>query len=266
MTKPTFSVIIAIYKDLKNLELILLGLNNQSFKSFEAIIAEDNNAQETKDFVDDMRQQVFFPIKHVCQEDIGFRKTKALNSAVKVSDGEIIAFLDGDCVPHRHFLKAYNKNVTANNCCFGRRVFLNEKLTHQLYETKKVDGLGPLRTIFRTDGGWKYNFYLPFAFVNVKKKKGIYGCNWAIHKKNLIAVNGFDEDYAIAGFGEDADIEWRLRATGILPISTRNKSIVYHLYHKPNYTPHDIEANGIVWKQKMKDGIAFCKNGLVKIE
>jgi hypothetical protein len=48
--------------------------------------------------------------------------------------------------------------------------------------------------------------YLPFVPAPIEKKSGIWGCNWSIHKKDLYAVNGFDEDYVAAGIGEDTDI------------------------------------------------------------
>jgi GT2 family glycosyltransferase len=92
--------------------------------------------------------------------------------------------------------------------------------------------LSLLRTAFNTDEGWRYGIHLPFDFVNIKPKKGIYGCNWAILKQHLVAINGFDEDYEMAGFGEDTDVEWRLEKFGVTLKSTRNKAIVYHLFHK----------------------------------
>jgi glycosyltransferase involved in cell wall biosynthesis len=41
------SLIIAVYKHLEFLELILQSLDKQSFKNFEIIIAEDNNDPHT---------------------------------------------------------------------------------------------------------------------------------------------------------------------------------------------------------------------------
>jgi len=46
------SVIISYYKNIPNLELILLALNNQTAKGrFEVIVSEDDDARETIDFL-----------------------------------------------------------------------------------------------------------------------------------------------------------------------------------------------------------------------
>ncbi|MFY9082810.1 glycosyltransferase, partial [Aliarcobacter butzleri] len=37
------SLIIAVYKDVESLELIIESLRNQTYKNFEVIIAEDGN-------------------------------------------------------------------------------------------------------------------------------------------------------------------------------------------------------------------------------
>ena len=40
------SIIIAIYKDLEALQLIIDSLKRQSYTNFEVIVAEDNNSKE----------------------------------------------------------------------------------------------------------------------------------------------------------------------------------------------------------------------------
>src|SRR5258708_2013888 len=102
------SVIIAFYKNLPFLDVILSGLQRQTYDDdFEVIIAEDDDASATKDFVKKKSGELPFLLKHVFQEDKGFRKNRILNAAVRVADGELLVFFDGDCVPHRRCLKEY---------------------------------------------------------------------------------------------------------------------------------------------------------------
>ena len=54
-------------------------------------------------------------------------------------------------------------------------------------------------------------------------------------------IDRFDEDYEMAGFGENTDVECHLEKIGIQLKSTRNKAIVYHLFHKANYSEADCE-------------------------
>ena len=261
---PTFSVIIAYYKNLPNLEVILLGLERQTFRSFEVIVAEDDDDAATRAFLQNYQNKGTLRIKHVWQADLGFRKNRALNQSLRVSSGEIVAFLDGDCVPHPYFLEQYAHLVTQNVACFGRRVFLNKTFSEQLLQTKDVGKLRLSNLVFNTDEGLKYGVYLPYAWANTRPRTGIYGCNWAILKTHLVAINGFDEDYVLAGVGEDADVEWRLAKIGVRLRSVRNKAIVYHLYHKPNYSEAEVDINWALYRQKLADGQFLCANGLVK--
>lgn len=260
------TVIISIYKRLDNLEVILMGLERQSFKDFEVIVSEDNDAEVTKAFIENYRKNSSLSIKHVFQEDLGFRKNRALNQSLRLSEGEIIAFLDGDCVPHKHFLKEYTNNVHEKVACFGRRVFLNQDYSKKFLQEKDLNMLKLTRLAFHVEEGFKYGFYLPYDWINTSDRAGIYGCNWAILKKHLVEINGFDEDYVIAGVGEDSDVEWRLEKIGVKLQSTRNKSLVYHLYHNPNYSDADIEHNHKIYWKKVAENKFYCLNGLVKID
>ena len=45
------SVIIAVYKDVEALELIIESLKNQTYKNFEVIIAEDEQDKKIQTFI-----------------------------------------------------------------------------------------------------------------------------------------------------------------------------------------------------------------------
>jgi hypothetical protein len=92
------------------------------------------------------------------------------------------------------------------------------------------------------------------------KKRGLLGCNFSIHKSDLVAINGFDELYAGPGFGEDADIEYRLGLQGITPVILRHRATQFHLHH-PRTTP--AEANSRRYREVLKTGNPRCARGLV---
>ena len=48
-----------------------------------------------------------FEIVHISQEDRGFRKNKALNNALKIAKGNLLIFVDGDCILHHKFIEEY---------------------------------------------------------------------------------------------------------------------------------------------------------------
>lgn len=258
----SISVIIPVYKRLDFLELILLALEKQSYTNFEVVIAEDDDSEETKKFLSSLSNQLSYKIKHVFQEDSGFRKNKALNNALRVAVGELIIFIDGDCIPHKHFLKQYIKNIKSNLILFGRRVMLGQKTTVQLTKHRNIFKLNFLSLLFSNTKRLEDGLYLPWIVRFKKSYRGFWGCNWGVMKEHLVAINGFDEDYVKAGFGEDVDVEWRLLSNGLELQSLKNKAIVYHLHHKENYSTSDIEYNRNIYTEKRSKGIAYCVNGL----
>lgn len=103
--KELISVVISYYNRLSFLELVVQGFNRQSDSNFEVIIAEDNDDPANSRAIKNLQRK--FPrlrIRHVFQSDVGFRKNKILNEATRVAQGELLIFVDGDCVPHRHFV------------------------------------------------------------------------------------------------------------------------------------------------------------------
>ena len=266
---PALSLIIAVYKNIPALDLILRGLEEQIFREFEVIIAEDNDAVEMKNFIEKAQKRHFFTIKHIFQADNGFQKDKALNKAVAISEADYVVFIDGDCILHKHFLRAHFESREEGLALFGRRVMLSEKMTIVLYSKSRFAQKGK-RTFLESITFYKMLItgckrmdcaqYLPFLPSPIQTTTGIWGCNWSIHKKHLIAVNGFDEDFVKPGFGEDTDIEWRLFQQGIKLKKIKYKAIQYHLHHAENYA--DTLENEKLMLKKRIEGKVFCKNGL----
>jgi len=260
------SVIISIYKRLDMLNLILQALSRQSYTNFEVIVAEDNDAAETGAFIRDLREKYMYPIKHVSQEDVGFRKTAILNKALRVAEGEQIVFLDGDCIPHKHLLYEYSKAIRGNVMCYGRRVCLSKNLSEKLLKNESTKGLNILTMILYRSKYVGFGFYLPM-FGNIhKQNRIILGCNWGIERAALYSINGFDEDYVRAGCGEDVDVEWRLTKLGHRKFSMKHKAIVYHLHHPANYSEETRQNSLSLMAQKQEKGNMFCLNGLEKIK
>ena len=102
------SLIISVYNRYDFLYLVLKSIEKQSFKNFEVIIAEDCEKIEMKENIKKWEKEFSFIIRHISQEDIGFRKCKILNEALKMAK-ENIVIIDGDCLLYYKFLENYNK-------------------------------------------------------------------------------------------------------------------------------------------------------------
>jgi glycosyltransferase involved in cell wall biosynthesis len=286
---PVLTLVIAVYKNIPALNLILQSLDNQSFTEFEVVIAEDNDDPKMADFVERANRYYWFPIQHIAQPDNGFQKDKALNKAVAAATTDYIVFIDGDCILHKHFLKQHYLNRAEGIALYGRRVMLSEKLTNRLnilnpdrsgtegVASTYIDGVTSSHPVNSKPPNFSDVFslfnlfinrcnridcalYLPFLPSKIHTKPSIWGCNWSIHKKDLIAVNGFDEDYVKPGCGEDTDIEWRLLKKGIRLKKIKFKAVQYHLYHVENYA--DTVENEWIMKRKQDIGEIFCRKGI----
>lgn len=258
------TLIIAYYRKIQNLESILMALNNQRTTDFEVIVAEDDNNADTELFIKKNKNRFSFPILHIHQKkDLGFRKNEILNKAILVANTDKIIFIDGDCVPHKQFVYAYVKTVKPGYIFFGRRVFLDKRISEQFLKGKTLSTLNFLSLFFSKSRKKKEGFYFPYFSLTVKKRN-LLGCNWGISKKHLMEVNGFDEDYIHAGVGEDVDIEWRLIANGLTMKSMKNKAILYHLYHPRTYSEEGVVKNYELLAQKKAANRIKCLNGIEK--
>jgi Glycosyltransferases, probably involved in cell wall biogenesis len=243
------SLIISFYNNVEYLKFIAAGLERQSFRDFEIIIADDGSSKESIEQVEKLSLKLPFPLKHVWQEDKRFRKNKILNKAVQTSSSDYLIFIDGDCVPHSLFIKEHHENKKEGTCFTGRRVNLSPKITSLLTETNIKNGWLENRNLSLVmDGlfGKSYDvekgFYTSSRIVRNllnRKKRGILGCNFSLFKSDLLKINGFDERYEGPSVGEDSDIQYRLELIGITINSLKYMAVQYHLYHERQHHPQE---------------------------
>ncbi len=256
------TVIISYYKAIDNLKVILLALNFQSNNEFEVILSEDDYNEETILFLNQNSHLYKYTITHVHQEkDQGFRKNMMLNKSLLKCNTELVAFIDGDCIPNRHFVKEYIKNLKDDCFLSGRSVMLTEQISADIKEKMTLKKLNFLSLLLTDTKKIKESIYWPL-FPLAVKNRGLVGRNWGIKKKYLLEINGFDEDYIKAGVGEDVDIEWRLFSLGLTRKTIKNKAIVFHLFHPRTYSQTDVRNNYILLKNKINSNQINCLNGI----
>ena len=94
------------------------------------------------------------------------------------------------------------------------------------------------------------------------KEIRILGCNFSANKQDLVAINGFNEDYLAPGIGEDSDIDWRLLKSGVKIRNVKFSAIQYHLYHPRAYGLS--EENQRIFEETKRSVDYRCTNGLNK--
>ncbi|HXY53795.1 MAG TPA: glycosyltransferase family 2 protein [Nitrospirota bacterium] len=272
------SVIVPTYNRPQALKLCLLSLASQSIMPYEVLIADDGSTTETRETVIDMRQKLkhAFPINHVWHEDIGFRKPKILNEAVRQSTGDYLVFIDGDCMAHRHFIRSHVEKSSPDAILSGKRVEIGRELTEQLLANGTV--LNSLNIRLLWDAFMKRSRKVDEAimFKNQYLRRlthrdriaddGVWGCNFSLYKDLFIAVNGCDEDF-LDGSIEDNDLGIRVLNQGKQIRSVRALAIIFHLWHKSSWSFENekYKHNLAILKRRIENKEPICKNGIRKL-
>ena len=268
------SVIISVYNRIDFLQLVLAGFERQQETRFEIIIADDGSNIGFTNYLKTIIKNSPLKITHVWHEDLGFRKNCILNKAVIVAQSEYLIFVDGDCIPHSQFVAGHLREAEKEHCLSGRRVDLSPRLTKKLSADYIKNGnletvsFGFQMTIdflrlrlFHLMNGFYTKNKLLLKYFN-RKERGLLGANFSLYKADLLKINGFDERYNQPTFGEDTDVEFRLRLIGVSIKPVLNIAVLYHCYHKLLPRP---EASKQLFEQIVRENQAITKYGIAKL-
>lgn len=266
--------IIAFYNNIRFLRLILEALKKQSFRYFEVIIADDGSKDEIVAEIKNIKNNYLFDIIHLWQPDNGWHKNIILNRAIVESRTSYLIFTDGDCIPHPKFIQQHYQNRSRDTILTARRQNISEYVTNKL--TKKqinnnyLQRWGLLAGLFLSFFGKGNHFECGLYIPNMqlkrfdnRKQRGILGCNFSVHKDNILKINGFDERYIGPGIGEDSDPDFRFRLLGFKIVSIKYMAIQYHLYHKELPRTND---NDKLFKKIKKEVTAVTPFGINKLK
>ncbi len=241
MPSPRISLVVAVYNKPEFLRFLFAALGRQSFREFEVIIADDGSGPEVGDVVAEAKRAYPYPIEHLWHSDRGWRKNIMLNKAIRASRAEWIVVTDGDCLPSRHFLLDHWTEREDKRALLGRRVETSERWARSLTLERVRSGAferygvaewmdGLRGRSLRVEDGIRIPSRVLRA-VLLRNVRGMLGCNFSVAKRDLEAINGFDEEYDGPGCGEDSDVQYRLSLIGVTGKSMRNLAIQYHIWH-----------------------------------
>lgn len=233
------AVIVTTYNRPDALAVVLAGYQAQTDQDFELIVADDGSTSETQAVVQDYQRQSRCAVRHVWQEDLGFRASAIRNRAVATTEADYIIFTDGDCIPSRQFVQAHKRLAERGYFLGANRVLLSAAATQrvlrerislsrwswaqwvQAWARRDVNRLLPLLAL--PDGHFRK--WAPGRW------EGIKTCNLSLWRSDLLGVNGLDESYE--GWGlEDSDLVVRLLRRGVKHKTARYAAPVFHLWHR----------------------------------
>jgi len=231
MISPSrITVVISTYNHLRPLELCLAGFRNQTRLPGEILIADDGSGPQTRALLEKLLPTLPYPARHIWHEDKGFRKNIILNRCLAAAKGDYLVLTDADCIPHPRYVEDHAALAEPGFWVQGRRCYLNEVASLGLVPGQNIPGFR-LWLAGKMSGAAK-GFRLPFPVIRRNTgQRGIIGCNMAMWKKDLLDINGWNEEYEGWGLGEDSDLGSRLYHLGRPRKFVYGRAVLYHLHH-----------------------------------
>lgn len=216
---PDVSIIVPVYNCAATLEETLLSLKEQNYQGKTEIIVVDNNSNDNSDRI----AKKITDIKVVYERNIQ-NAAATRNKGIQVSQGEVIAFIDSDCIAEKDWLeKAIKIMVTDKVDRIGGNIGV-KPISSESSVPALLDAL--------------YSFSQKTV---VQKYQSAMTGNFITKKEVFDRIGGFNNDYF-----EFEDIELGIRA------AKANLSISYGedclVWHPPRRTAREM------WKKAKRNG------------
>ena len=251
------SVILSTYNAPEWLEKVVWGYAVQSYRPFELLIADDGSTAETAGLIGQLRRQTSLEIRHVWQEDLGFRKCTILNKAIDAASGDYLIFSDGDCIPRwdfvaRHVELARPRHLLSGGCvrlptALSKRITVDDVVQRRATDWRWLAARG-LR-----DRKWQLRLVSGRTLAQLldaltTTRATWNGCNASTWKSHVVEVNGYDERMGYGGL--DRELGERLVNAGVRPIQVRFRTVLVHLDHARGYAREETwQANVALRRQ-----------------
>jgi len=250
------SVVISTYESPEWLEKVLWGYMNQSHRDFELVVADDGSSPATAQLLKQYRSPGF-PVRHVWQEDAGFRKSRILNKAILAARASYLVFSDGDCIPRADFLAVHASLARRGQFLSGGYAKLSRQSSHAIsrddVDAQRVFSSRWIRSRGGCDFKAAIKLALPrFAAATADRitttKPSWNGHNASGWRSDLLAAKGFDERMGYGG--QDRELGERLHNAGVRGRRIRYRAICVHLDHDRGYaTLESIRKNKAIRRE-----------------
>ena len=222
---PRLALVITTHERPDALAAVLASVERQHDSPDVVVVADDGSGPTTGASIADFKRRSGIATRHVRQEHRGFRVARLRNLAIASfapADPDYLVFVDGDMLLHREFVADHRRFARPGWFTQGVRVL--------------ADPFARLSPVSRGVGGLRraYLLHSPAAAAAARLAGNllvaIKSCNFAAWREDLVAVNGFDEDFE--GWGpEDKELALRLRHAGVRRQTLLFGGIATHLHH-----------------------------------
>lgn len=230
-------LVIATYQKPDYLRLALSAVSQQVVMPDQVCVADDGSDARTRAVLAEFPG---LPLRHVWHEDLGFRKTRILNEAVRSATADYLVFIDDDCLMHPGFVQRHVQRARRDQFATGSVIRLEAGLTQGLLAAGRVVWDGGRLPGWRAAGlsDWLKAMGPSAAVGHMLDlvspiRRSWAGGNAGTFRDNILKVNGFDETMAYGG--EDKEFGIRLGNAGIRGVTLRYSAPLYHLDHPRGY-------------------------------
>jgi glycosyltransferase involved in cell wall biosynthesis len=230
------SLIIITYNWPQALERALQSVAAQTRLPDEVLIADDGSGAQTAALIERMRAHFPVPLKHVWQEDLGFRAARARNRGIAASTGDYIVLLDGDMMVHPDFIADHLMLAEPGYFLQGGRLKASHAESQRLLAGGRPVYAPWVKANFHEFDGTRrlYAFRAPWlARWKARSRSGgrVMSCNMSVWREDLLRVNGFDE--RMEGYGaEDRELVVRLEHAGLRRRALKWCALAMHFEHR----------------------------------
>ena len=269
---PSVAVIISTFNQVEWLEKALWGYMVQTHSAFELVVADDGSGEETRELLRHYREEKGMPIRHVWQEDKGFRKCRILNQAIRETSAEYLIFSDGDCIPRKDFVESHLKKARPGCFQSGGYLKLNPRVSAAISQNDVLHQHPfSVRWLLGKGGRFSYKLvklvrsHLITCVLNkiTPTRPSWNGHNVSGWRSDILSVNGFNEDMGYGGL--DRELGERLLNAGVVGQQIRYYAISVHLHHARPYRKKTVLSRNVaIRKQVRKNKLTWVKNGIRK--
>ena len=234
------SLILTAYKNTQALSLVLESVALQTLKPLEVIVTEDGDDPDNARLLASWVRRMPVPLIHLQQKDLGNRKPLAMNKGIARARGAYLVFVDADCILRSDFLQDHLEFSRPGSFLTGRRVELSPEITAQIQPEWVAQGyferFSPSLVwdaLFGKTQSLGRMIKTPHALRRILGRDqidDIRGCNFSVAKQAMVDINGCSISFSGA-YGEDSDVEYRLKFLGLEMKSIKGAAIQFHLYH-----------------------------------
>lgn len=263
------SLAILTYNWPEALERVLESVAAQRRMPDEILVADDGSRPDTADVVARWRQALPVPVRHLWQEDRGFRAARCRNRAIAASRGDYVVLLDGDMILHPDFIGDHEMLAEPGFFLQGGRLKATVAESERLLAGGKPVFAPWIDADFDEFDGTRrqYAFRQPqLARWKARSRNGgrVMSCNMSFWRADLLKVNGFDE--RMEGYGaEDRELAARLENTGLRRRALKWAALAVHLWHNSR-APPDVDdmslPNNRLFHATRTQKITRCEHGI----